>query len=729
MKQLKHIFERIITERNLDNTSESLNYEKLSDTENFYTLEGINKENGDEEKYLIYNCSNNDLKFNSKNYSQKISDDVSYIPIMIFKNWDDEINQFFDCRATLNAKNKMMLNHYFNNKLSLYTEMCDEIMLNIDDSANFNEYILNDYIDETPKGYIYNLSLLELKKLYNITGTELFKSNIRKGLEHDKNVNEIKKSFRNYLFTYIYKKLENIIDSEKLKSIKEEFNLNEEIIRFYSPKYFWFCHNGITIFSYDKKSIDRSGEFIKLNPKKVSVINGAQTLTNFYLELENAKKSIPEIFKAFEIDLNNFSEIDYLNEACNKTMVKTIFIQGEEEFIKPITCGLNTQVPILEEHILADSEIVYKLNLLLKKIRIEILKEGSHPIYGEGLNVLEFTKKYLIIKLQPGKSKNLRKTEIKNLLESAYDDISKNEKFYLDSFNLLVELDFWWKDTKKERDTLYKEDKQIVLNSYGKNYFGSYMIYKSEFQKDLFENIEECFDLQYRDFINEFSNSSQNLSLSDFKTDSLFNRFKVENDINQKKASNCTIKLDDLKEYLEKNIKSPYSVKNVISDYLETTGENIPYFRVITRTNEKCNEAFPFPNSCFNELFADDKPIEFDNSMFKKEIIKQFPVFIIEKDSMSDKIYQVKFIKNFSFSNYLFDAKEVFQLTTRAFEKGDPLLFPKVSSKKSFHVRPKAANADDTFEFTNGERITKRTFWANKNTVEKIINQEYYKKK
>ena len=139
---------------------------------------------------------------------------------MIFKNWDDEINQFFDCRATLNAKNKMMLNHYFNNKLSLYTEMCDEIMLNIDDSANFNEYILNDYIDETPKGYIYNLSLLELKKLYNITGTELFKSNIRKGLEHDKNVNEIKKSFRNYLFTYIYKKLENIIDSEKLKSIK-----------------------------------------------------------------------------------------------------------------------------------------------------------------------------------------------------------------------------------------------------------------------------------------------------------------------------------------------------------------------------------------------------------------------------------------------------------------------------------------------------------------------------
>lgn len=38
-----------------------------------------------------------------------------------------------------------------------------------------------------------------------------------------------------------------------------------------------------------------------------------------------------------------------------------------------------------------------------------------------------------------------------------------------------------------------------------------------------------------------------------------------------------------------------------------------------------------------------------------------------------------------------------------------------------FHVRPKAKNADDTFEFTNGNQITKRTFWANKKLINTIL--------
>ena len=49
--------------------------------------------------------------------------------------------------------------------------------------------------------------------------------------------------------------------------------------------------------------------------------------------------------------------------------------------------------------------------------------------------------------------------------------------------------------------------------------------------------------------------------------------------------------------------------------------------------------------------------------------------------------------------------------------------FPKASLNKKFHIRPKAINSNDTFEFTNGELITKRTFWANKDTVDEIINK------
>lgn len=39
-----------------------------------------------------------------------------------------------------------------------------------------------------------------------------------------------------------------------------------------------------------------------------------------------------------------------------------------------------------------------------------------------------------------------------------------------------------------------------------------------------------------------------------------------------------------------------------------------------------------------------------------------------------------------------------------------------------FHVRTKAVNAEDTFEFSNGKQITKRTFWANKNTLDILLD-------
>jgi len=40
-----------------------------------------------------------------------------------------------------------------------------------------------------------------------------------------------------------------------------------------------------------------------------------------------------------------------------------------------------------------------------------------------------------------------------------------------------------------------------------------------------------------------------------------------------------------------------------------------------------------------------------------------------------------------------------------------------------FHIRPKAKNADDTFEFSNGKEITKRTFWANKKLIKELLEK------
>lgn len=49
---------------------------------------------------------------------------------------------------------------------------------------------------------------------------------------------------------------------------------------------------------------------------------------------------------------------------------------------------------------------------------------------------------------------------------------------------------------------------------------------------------------------------------------------------------------------------------------------------------------------------------------------------------------------------------------------------PKVKDNISFHIRPKAVNASDTFEFTDGTFQTKRTFWANRTLIQEIIDSK-----
>ncbi|EAC3223231.1 TPA_asm: hypothetical protein GHE07_00435 [Listeria monocytogenes] len=102
---------------------------------------------------------------------------------------------------------------------------------------------------------------------------------------------------------------------------------------------------------------------------------------------------------------------------------------------------------------------------------------------------------------------------------------------------------------------------------------------------------------------------------------------------------------------------------------------------------------------------------------------KEFPVFIIQwSDKERSEIDDVFFIENFTFKKYNDAAKRVYNDTVEAFKTGIALKFPKSSDNLAFHVRPKAVNKQDTFEFSNGELMTKQTFWANKNTVEAIVN-------
>jgi len=195
------------------------------------------------------------------------------------------------------------------------------------------------------------------------------------------------------------------LTSEQVEEFKEKLDIDSEFVPymeatenreenlqlesgFLLPQNFWFYHNGISIFSYEK-SLQTPANKIILCPDKVSVINGAQTLTNFFLEAESVERLLEPILEG-----SNVSAKTVVNSIIKKIYVKAIIINGEDRFVRPITHGLNTQIPILEETLLADSKVSDDINDLLAKStqasnRIKILKVLQANIFiGAKLRIL-----------------------------------------------------------------------------------------------------------------------------------------------------------------------------------------------------------------------------------------------------------------------------------------------------------------------------------------------------
>lgn len=222
---------------------------------------------------------------------------------------------------------------------------------------------------------------------------------------------------------------------EKCEKILELLEINYEIINDNIPEKFWFYHNGITIYSYDDKNIKRSNNIIRLNPDMISVINGAQTITNFYDALEEIKYDLFNILKKVKFQENNEKEWinSQLKKVCKKIKVKTIIIDGSKEYINKVSVGLNTQIPIEDESILANSKYVFIINNNLKNSKVNIVRDGELCNEGD-ISVLDYVKKYLIINLQPGKSKNLNKNELATLLK---DSVKKVQMRNLEKYEII----------------------------------------------------------------------------------------------------------------------------------------------------------------------------------------------------------------------------------------------------------------------------------------------------
>lgn len=640
----------------------------------------------------------------------------------LFEKWEQERNVLKKilsyCR---NAQERKAINDIFNFKTSVYISNNEIIPLKVDqDGINYLEYTTVRKEDESSiEAQIYNISMRELQSLYNLTGPSLFKLNVRIGIQNKKAGTLLKEEFKNYLKV-------GIINSSALKENKGEmksyFSLSDSQIEQYRPELFWYKHNGINIFIEEESDFEIETDYIKLNPEKVSVINGAQTLNNMFLAGEELLEDLERYNSEVSYD---FKKI--INEIMGSIFVKTVFIKGDDSLSKTITWGLNNQIPIQKEDFIGASNVVQRLNELLSKNQMKILKTGEIGDVYKGFSPLEFIKLFLIADGHPGKSKNFDKSKLENELKNVLGKIENDDKT-IDKITVAIEVERWWKNFIKETS------EKTLFVRYGKNYFQSYVIHilmksSSRGLNTFMSNDLEVYFADLEKYI-----ASLNIEVNDFKKDEKFASIIAKYDESEHKGNQVNFKeyQKELVEYVKKNKENNYSISNIINKFNHKKNIVIDYFRTISYIKGRIKENFPLPNSTFTEFYKregymenDDYP-KFSESLFLKEINRKYPVYIIFLDD-NNRIENIKLIEEFSLTNgpnWEKDAKETFNLVRKAFIQGDVSLLPKVSKGISFHIRPKAIDGEDTFQFTDGKDITKRTFWANANFIGEILERD-----
>ena len=277
-----------------------------------------------------------------------------------FNSWEEEretIQKLKQEEDSATKKNKIENNFALFN--SVYFQDSDYITIQVEDDGI--NYLESPERNENLSAIVVNCSLSEIKKLYNCTGVKLFRRNVRDGIISNKST--IRSIFSKYL---------SIIDDTS-------DNVGDQ--NDYDPPLFWFSHNGITVFvdNENPSNFNFQNDEIELNRNFCSVINGAQTITNFFLVYSELKYQ-------YQSDEEKLKKLESL---ISQIKVKLTVIQGKNKYSNFITRGLNTQNPITDEDFIAISEKVMNLNKLLSEIHI--LKTGEVERDG-GLTPLQFVK-------------------------------------------------------------------------------------------------------------------------------------------------------------------------------------------------------------------------------------------------------------------------------------------------------------------------------------------------
>ena len=459
--------------------------------------------NDEVKEYYLIDCRDSVPKGLKNQYDKEI--------ILLFKNSIEEYRE--SSTRLLNAiKNK-------NTFYVIYTELIDEeeLTIKIDDEIN---YLLSPQCNnlEGLKGRIINLPYWDIKQLYDSCGEGLFDQNIRTGIKFDPTKTKIEYAFNKYFYVGLNSYFERIIglDDTRLEEIKKLIPLEIHDKENYNLDLFWFCHNGITICSQngDEDAISFFGSYIKIHKSNVSIINGAQTLYNLRKVSEKilCDKKLEKGLKNLEFKDDELKKaVEYVEQ---KLKIKVVFVVDKGNNIRQITKGLNTQIPISLQTILAASKEVEEINEYLGKFNMKIVRDGE--VYqGKTIGVLDIVKTHLLIEDKPGTSKNYTKKDYENYIIAILEQLKSDDK-YINKIRMMFSIDDLWKEHRGENSGIFA--------TYGKNYFKSYLMHYFDFDnydKEI-NYIEKNYNSLFTSFVNEFSGLVDEVNPAIFKSDTVY---------------------------------------------------------------------------------------------------------------------------------------------------------------------------------------------------------------
>lgn len=713
----------------LDIEVESIDKQKLFD--NIYFWSGDSKGSVAEVNYLIF-LNSNEAPFSYDVYKKlQIEELPEHKIIMIFDDLNQETIQYYDARENCSTgKEKRELMKMFDKKSSLFRNK-QKIQMYVNDGINFLEYLQSDSII----GNVYNVSFYELCKMLVACGVNLFKRNVRNGISTDSfSKRKLVHSFETYIKTGLYVEYKKEMDADECFNstvLQGYLELEEQDLVFRNPDLFWFGHNGVSVF-VEGERLEIINSTIELDLANASVINGAQTMTNLYKSMFEIRLLCENMYgkEGFEFVKKKFDKkeeyIDFIKEkidaVCKRIIIKTIFIVGKNMYVSEISDGLNTQLPINEIDIWATKEEVEIINKVLQAENIKIVRVGEYTD-EYNLSMLDFAKYYKLLSGEPGTSKNLNKYSIEDIVigikeRLTCDDetVSKAEKEKLSQLKGLIEADKWWNENKRSKWSASDNDIENAVWRYGRNYYLAFLLLGEKVNPNNYSQYVE-------EIVRIIKTICPKIDAKEFKKNALF-----------KKISEVYIESRDVKEINPVDYSKIETMlvgkhwKDITKLEIKSIYENELFLEDLRIIRVDLEKNLPFEHFSFNRLsfmelanhIDDEKYPIYEESQFYAEIHKKWNALIlyINKD---EKVESYTIIERFSFEEYDAAAKDVYDEVVAAFIQGDESLFTKISDKKGFHIRPKAKDGSDTFEFSNGKEITKRCFWANSDIVMSLI--------